>query len=56
MGLLIDIARPWGADAIGQVDLGSRVHRHRSLHSLSVQAAEVMATVLDRAGIRTASG
>jgi len=56
MGLLIDIAQRWGADAIGQVDLGSRVHRHRSLHSLSVQAAEVMATVLDRAGIPPPAG
>jgi glucosyl-3-phosphoglycerate synthase len=51
MGLLIDIERRWGAEAITQVDLGSRLHRHRSLHSLSVQAAEVMGTVLDRAGV-----
>lgn len=50
MALLIDIERRWGAESIGQVDLGSRLHRHRSLHSLSVQAAEVMATMLDRAG------
>jgi glucosyl-3-phosphoglycerate synthase len=54
MGLLIDIERRWGADAIGQVDLGRRVHRHRSLQSLSVQAAEVMATMLDRAGVPAA--
>ncbi|MGA9276018.1 glucosyl-3-phosphoglycerate synthase [Ilumatobacter sp.] len=54
MGLLIDIERTWGADSIGQVDLGSRLHRHRSLHSLSVQAAEVMATMLDRAGVPAA--
>jgi glucosyl-3-phosphoglycerate synthase len=54
MGLLIDIERRFGAGAIGQVDLGSRVHRHRSLQSLSVQAAEVMATMLDRAGVPSA--
>lgn len=54
MALLIDIAETHGAAAIGQVDLGSRMHRHRSLHSLSVQAAEVMATMLDRAGIPSA--
>ena len=54
MALLIDIERRWGASAIGQVDLGSRMHRHRSLHSLSVQAAEVMATMLDRAGVPAA--
>ncbi|MEP1125563.1 MAG: glucosyl-3-phosphoglycerate synthase [Ilumatobacter sp.] len=51
MALLIDIAAAHGAHSIGQVDLGSRLHRHRSLHSLSVQAAEVMATMLDRAGV-----
>ncbi|MCH9837000.1 MAG: glucosyl-3-phosphoglycerate synthase [Ilumatobacter sp.] len=56
MGLLIDIEREWGATAIGQVDLGSRLHRHRSLHSLSVQAAEVMATILDRAGVPPVEG
>ena len=51
MALLIDIAAAHGASSIGQVDLGSRLHRHRSLHSLSVQAAEVTATMLDRAGV-----
>lgn len=56
MGLLIDIEQRWGADTIGQVDLGSRLHRHRSLHSLSVQAAEVMATILDRAGVPPRDG
>lgn len=53
MALLIDIAAANGAAAICQVDLGSRLHRHRSLHSLSVQAAEVTATMLDRAGVTT---
>ncbi len=53
MALLIDIAVAHGARSIGQVDLGDRLHRHRSLHSLSVQAAEVMATMLDRAGVIT---
>lgn len=50
MALLIDIARTHGAGAIGQVDLGVRRHRHQPLASLSVQAAEVMATVLGRVG------
>ncbi len=53
MALLIDIAAELGAESIGQIDLGSRLHRHRSLHSLSVQAAEVMATMLGRAGIES---
>jgi glucosyl-3-phosphoglycerate synthase len=48
IALLIDIANRYGADAIAQVDLGVREHRHRSLHALSVQAAEVMATMLGR--------
>jgi glucosyl-3-phosphoglycerate synthase len=50
MALLIDIARTQGAGAIAQVDLGVRRHRHQPLASLSVQAAEVMATVLGRVG------
>ena len=51
MAMLIDICRMAGADAIAQVDLGTRDHRNRSLQSLSVQAAEVMATMLSRAGV-----
>jgi len=48
IAMLIDVAQRYGADAIAQVDLGVREHRHRSLHALSVQAAEVMATMLGR--------
>lgn len=48
IAMLIDMARVFGADAIAQVDLGTREHRHRSLHALGVQAAEVMATMLGR--------
>ena len=50
IALLIDIARTAGAAAIGQVDVGVREHRHRPLESLAVQAAEVAATALGRAG------
>jgi glucosyl-3-phosphoglycerate synthase len=49
IALLIDIAVRHGAEAIGQVRVGVREHRHRPLESLAVQAAEVMATVLSRA-------
>lgn len=49
MALLIDVARSYGAESIVQIDVGVREHTHRSLESLSVQAAEVMATVLARA-------
>jgi glucosyl-3-phosphoglycerate synthase len=48
IAMLIDVARKYGPEAIAQVDLGTREHRHRSLHALSVQAAEVMATMLGR--------
>jgi len=48
IAMLIDVADRFGAQAIGQVDLGTRIHRHQDLHSLSRQAAEVMATLLAR--------
>jgi glucosyl-3-phosphoglycerate synthase len=48
IAMLIDVAQRFGIGAIGQVDLGTRLHRHQDLHSLSLQAAEVMATVLAR--------
>jgi len=51
MALLIDVAEQFGSSSIAQVDLGQRLHRHQNLHTLSVQAAEVMSTVLDRAGV-----
>lgn len=50
IAMLLDLAERFGAASIAQVDLGERHHRHRSLHSLSVQAAEVMATALSRVG------
>ena len=51
VGLLIDVAARWGADAIGQVDLGRRTHKHRHLHELSIQASEILHIVLQRAGV-----
>ncbi len=53
IAMLLDLARKFGPASIGQVDLGERHHRHRSLHSLSVQAAEVMATALTRVGVES---
>ena len=49
LGLLIDVWRLAGYDAIAQVDLGVRVHRSRPLHELSSQATEIMQTALHRA-------
>ena len=48
IAMLIDLARQHGPSSIAQIDVGTREHRHRSLHALSVQAAEVMATMLAR--------
>ena len=48
VGLLTDVLDRYGPEAITQVDLGVRRHRHRPLTELSVQAAEVMVTLLTR--------
>lgn len=48
IAMLIDLAQRFGAGALAQVDLGERHHRHRDLHTLATQAAEVMATALGR--------
>jgi glucosyl-3-phosphoglycerate synthase len=54
IGLLIDTARRHGVDAIGQVDLGVRKHRNRSLLELGVMSQQVLATVLARVGVDAA--
>jgi glucosyl-3-phosphoglycerate synthase len=51
IALLMDVAARYGVDAIAEVDLGIRRHRHQPLASLALQAAEVMATGLGRAGV-----
>jgi glucosyl-3-phosphoglycerate synthase len=56
IAMLLDLIGRFGPASIAQVDLGERHHRHRSLHSLSVQAAEVMATALARVGVHPAEG
>jgi glucosyl-3-phosphoglycerate synthase len=48
MGLLVDIADRYGIDAVTQVDLGVREHRHRPLHELSDQATSVASALLRR--------
>ena len=50
-GLLIDVAALVGAGAIGEVDLGIRRHRHRTLEELGRQSAQVMHAILLRAGV-----
>ena len=51
LGLLIDLARRYGVECIGQVDLGTRVHRNRPLRELGPQAAAITAMALERAGV-----
>jgi glucosyl-3-phosphoglycerate synthase len=55
IGLLIDAAEAVGPAGIVQVDLGTRVHRNRSLEELGPQALTVLQTALDRAGVRSAN-
>lgn len=47
---LVDTLTRHGLDAIAQVDLGSRAHRHQKDHDLAVMAAELLAVVHARRG------
>lgn len=49
VGLLIDIAAGWGTDVMAQVDLGTRLHRNRTLNELGPQAMTIMQVILRRA-------
>jgi glucosyl-3-phosphoglycerate synthase len=42
LAVLLDTARQHGVEAVAQVDLGRRGHRHQSSHDLALMAAEVM--------------
>jgi glucosyl-3-phosphoglycerate synthase len=50
LAALIDTERARGLDAIAQVDLGVRAHRHQSLRDLSGMATQILAAALARAG------
>jgi glucosyl-3-phosphoglycerate synthase len=47
LAVLLDTARGHGPDAIAQVDLGSRGHKHQTSHDLALMAAELL-LVADR--------
>lgn len=51
IAMLLDVISRFGAEAITQVDLGERRHRHHDLLDLRLQAAEVAATILGRTGV-----
>ncbi len=48
LALLVDTYARLGLDAIGQVDLGVRVHRHHDDAGLGLMAAEILETALQR--------
>ncbi|MFD9892712.1 glucosyl-3-phosphoglycerate synthase [Amycolatopsis sp. NPDC059027] len=48
IGHLIDLLELRGLDALAQVDLGHRVHRHQSVQALGRMAAQIMHTLMDR--------
>ena len=50
---LIDTVRSHGVDALAQVDLGTRAHRHQSLRDLSGMSAQILAAALARVGVQT---
>lgn len=47
---LVDTVRAHGLDALAQVHLGTRAHRHQSLRDLGGMATQIMALALDRIG------
>jgi glucosyl-3-phosphoglycerate synthase len=53
IGLLIDVTRAAGIDAVVQADLGVREHRNRPLDELGPQALAILVTALRRAGLES---
>ncbi|MDN5892715.1 MAG: glucosyl-3-phosphoglycerate synthase [Nocardioides sp.] len=52
LATLVDTARARGVDAIAQVDLGRRAHRHQALRDLGAMATQIMEAGHRRAGDR----
>ena len=48
LSTLLDTTARHGLDALAQVDLGSRAHRHQANHDLGVMAAELLALAENR--------
>ncbi|PXY19166.1 glucosyl-3-phosphoglycerate synthase [Prauserella muralis] len=48
MGHLIDLVEWRGLDALAQVDLGIRTHRHQGTQALGRMSGQIMLTILDR--------
>jgi glucosyl-3-phosphoglycerate synthase len=54
LAALVDTASTRGVDAIAQVDLGVRAHRHQALLDLGGMATQIIAASLSRSGVATA--
>jgi len=54
LAALIDTVRTLGLEAIAQVDLGRRAHRHQPLLDLGVMATQVLAGAAKRLGLTSA--
>ena len=52
LAALIDTVRERGLDAIAQVDLGLRAHRHQALRDLGAMATQIIAAAQFRVGTR----
>lgn len=48
LAALVDTARARGVEAIAQVDLGRRAHRHQGLHDLGAMATQILAAMAAR--------
>jgi glucosyl-3-phosphoglycerate synthase len=48
LGMLVDVLELAGLDAIAQVDLGVRVHRHQSAEALGGMSGQIMQTAWSR--------
>jgi glucosyl-3-phosphoglycerate synthase len=48
LGMLIDLLELVGLDAMSQVDLGSRTHRHHDIEALGRMAGQIMLTATSR--------
>ena len=54
LAALVDTVRAAGPDAIAQVDLGVRAHRHQALRDLGGMATQIVAAALARVGVPAA--
>ena len=50
LAALVDTVAGHGVDAIAQVDLGKRAHRHQALRDLGGMATQILAAALERTG------